>query len=561
MSAPAFAPPPRLRLNAGLVTGLVMMGIVALIAIFAPVFLSEKATMLSANRLRPPGPEFWLGTDSFGRDLFARALVATRLTVLMALGATAISVIMGVAIGCFVWLAPRPLREASLRTIDIVVAFPGLLSALVVAAILGPSATTLIIAIGLAGVANFARITANLGARISARDHVTTARLMGVPGHRIVRDHMIPNMAEPLLVLTATSFASTLIEISALSFIGLGVQAPAFDFGKLLNEGLAVIYTRPTEVIGPVVMIVFTAVSAMLVGDGLAAAASPRTTRALARAKALPPRRLPPRSDRLLDVENLRITTEAGAVLVDGVSLSLREGEILGIVGESGSGKSLTAMAIARLLPENLVVSADRLDFAGMDLRQPQAARDLATTMALIYQDPGSTFSPALRIGTQVTEVLRTHLGLSRARAEAALTDAFAKVHMTEPALRMRQCPHELSGGMRQRAMIAAALSVSPRLVIADEATTALDVTVQAEVLREIRRMRAETGASVLFISHDLGVVETLCDRVVVMHGGRVQEVLSAEDLRLHRTDHPYTRKLLAATPRIGRLKDAAAHG
>jgi ABC-type dipeptide/oligopeptide/nickel transport system ATPase component len=175
----------------------------------------------------------------------------------------------------------------------------------------------------------------------------------------------------------------------------------------------------------------------------------------------------------------------------------------------------------------------------------------MAEAVSLIYQDPGSTFNPALRMGGQLTEVLRTHKGLSAQAARQRVLDALKVVHMTRPEHRMKQHPHELSGGMRQRAMIATALAVEPRLIIADEPTTALDVTVQAEILRELKRVNSEFGASIVFISHDIGVVRALCDRVLVMYHGEIVEEIAAADLAVETVRHPYTKTLLEAAPDI----------
>ncbi|UKF30960.1 dipeptide/oligopeptide/nickel ABC transporter permease/ATP-binding protein [Clavibacter phaseoli] len=551
--------PRRFHWTPGLVTGLVLLGAVVLVGIVAPLLLQEQADTM-AERAASPSAAHPLGTDQAGHDMLARSLVATRLTLVMTLGATAIAVLVGIVAGTAVWLLPRRAREVCLRVIDAMVAFPGLLLALVVAAILGAGAVPAVIAIGVAGIPTFARLTANLAAKVSQRDYVSTARLLGVGNRRIVTDHMLPNMAEPLLVLAASTFAQSLTAISALSFVGLGVQSPQYDFGKLLNEALpSLLAGRPEQTVGPAVLIVVTGLAAMLVGDGLAAAADPRSGR---RASAASVRgagtTLVPGLDAMVRVEDLWVRTSSGAPLVKGISFTVARGEIVGIVGESGSGKSLTAMSVARLLADGLEAEAATMRLDDVDLLGRVDPRVMAQTVSLVYQDPGSTFNPALRLGTQLTEVLRTHRGQSRSAARATVLDALRRVHLTLPEKRLRQHPHELSGGMRQRAMIAAALSVDPKLIIADEPTTALDVTVQAEILRELKRLNRETGTAVMFISHDIGVVRALCDRVLVMNGGEIVEEIDADRLDAATAAHPYTRALLAATPslteRVGEL-------
>ncbi|WP_426247551.1 dipeptide/oligopeptide/nickel ABC transporter permease/ATP-binding protein [Nocardioides sp. LHG3406-4] len=539
------------RWTFGLVFGLSLAGVLVLIAIVAPMVLSERANGLSSDASAGMSAAHWLGTDEFGRDMVARSLVATRLTLILTAAATAISVGCGVLLGAAIWVAPRRIRELCLRVLETAICFPGLLVALIITAILGAGAVAIVIGIGIAGIPIFARLAANFASNVSRRDFVVTARLLGVPARRLVLRHVLPNIAEPILVLTASGFSVALIEVSGLSFIGLGVQSPDYDYGKLLVDALPAIYTRPEQVVGPAVMIVLTILAAMLIGDGLAAAADPRASAQ----RAERPRRQPAATGEpgtgFVEVEDLRVTTADGRELLHGVSFTIAEGEVLGVVGESGSGKSLTAMSLARLLPDSLAAQARRLRVGDLDLAAAPSRRQLATTISLIYQDPGTTFNPALRMGSQLTEVLRTHHGLSRREARTAILRALEAVHMVDPARRLRQHPHELSGGMRQRAMIASAIAVSPRLLIADEPTTALDVTVQAEILRELRRLNRESTMAMLFISHDISVVEMLCDRVLVMKDGHVVEVLSAEQLRKGEVSHPYTKRLIAATPRI----------
>jgi peptide/nickel transport system permease protein len=547
----------RFNWTPGLIVGLALLGVMVLIGIVAPMFLQSSADAM-AERSAAPSSAHLLGTDQAGHDMFSRSLVATRLTLLMTLGATAIAVLVGIVIGTSVWLLPRRAREVCLRIIDTMVAFPGLLLALVVAAILGAGAVPAVIAIGISGIPMFARLTANLAAQVSQREFVSTARLLGVGNRRIVTDHMLPNMAEPLYVLAASNFAQSLTAISALSFVGLGVQSPQYDYGKLLNEALpSLLAGRPEQTAGPAILIVLTGLAAMLVGDGLAAAADPRAGRRTPQnGIRIEPTTLANRDSAMVIVENLVITSSAGVPLVKGISFTVKHGEIVGIVGESGSGKSLTAMSVARLLPDGLDASAMAMSLDDINLLQKVDPRVLAQKLSLVYQDPGSTFNPALRMGTQLTEVLRTHRGESRQKARATILEALRRVHMTLPEKRLGQHPHELSGGMRQRAMIAAALATNPSLIIADEPTTALDVTVQAEILREIRRLNSDLGTAVMFISHDIGVVKALCDRVLVMNGGQIVEEIAAANLTVEHAQHPYTRALLAATPSVTERAD-----
>lgn len=550
-------PKSRYRWTTGLILGIGLMSILVLVAVLAPILLSEAAGKLTSDASQGPGPVHLLGTDDFGRDILARSLVATRLTLLMTAATTVIAVVGGVLIGTFIWLAPPRIRNGVLRVIDAAVAYPSLIFALLIAAILGQGAWSAVLAIAIASIPAFARLTANMAASISQRNYVSTARLLGVPGPRIIARHLLPNMAEPLLVLTATVFATTLIELSSLSFIGLGVQNPDYDFGRLLNEALVNIYSQPLQAVMPSIMITLAGLSAMLIGDGLAAATDPRGGRKFGSVKAASevPASLRADSEALVEVDNLTVSTPHGIPLVKGVSLSIHAGEVVGLVGESGSGKSLTAMSIAGLLPEDLTVTARSMRLGELNLLKKNDPRTLATSIGLVYQDPGTSFNPALRIGSQLTEVSRVHLRQPKKTAYARMVKALADIRITEPEKRMNQHPHELSGGMLQRSMIASTLVTDPRLIIADEPTTALDVTVQAEVLRQFRTINREMGTAMLFISHDIGVVQALCDKVIVMNGGKILERLTGDQLAAGNVRHPYTKALLAATPSIAERK------
>lgn len=533
-----------------MITGVSLLVLFVVTAIVAPITMKGLAETLTADAGLPPSAAHPLGTDDFGRDLLARTLVAARLTLIMTVTASAIAIFFGLVIGIAIWLSPRRIRVAALRVLETAVAYPTLIFALVIAAILEPGVSSAIIAIGVAGIPSFARVTANLASSVSRSEYVVTARLLGVGPARIAIRHMLPNMAESLLILSTTVFALSLVEISALSFVGLGVQEPDYDFGRLLVDSFATLYTQPTRVVGPAIAIVLAGLSIMLIGDALAAGADPRSKRRLS------PRifqrnatvSVPAGDTALVRVEGLTVAIQ-GKELVKGISLSIEPGEVVALVGESGSGKSLTAMSIAGLLPEDLTVSADTLRIDDMNmLGRPNRSR-LAKEVSIIYQDPGTTFSPALRMGTQLTEVLRSHMGTGRREARRIIAGALADVNISNPEQRLSQHPHQLSGGMRQRAMIAAAMVTSPQLLIADEPTTALDVTVQLDVLRQFRRIHKNDRVAMLFISHDLGVVQELCDTILVMQDGQIVERLVPQQLRERDVRHPYTKALLAAVP------------
>jgi peptide/nickel transport system ATP-binding protein len=258
----------------------------------------------------------------------------------------------------------------------------------------------------------------------------------------------------------------------------------------------------------------------------------------------------------LLAVEDLsvRFETDDGVVqAVDGLSFSVEEGEVLGIVGESGCGKSVSLMSLLGLLPPSAKVSG-RAGFDGIDLLRAPAARVRrirGREIAFVFQEPMTSLNPAFRVGRQVAEVLRAHLDLSRAEADMRAVELLDLVRIPAPARRVREYPHQLSGGMRQRVMIAMALACDPKLLVADEPTTALDVTIQAGILDLMRDIRERLGTAIVLITHNLGVVADIADRVLVMYAGRKVEEAPVDEL-FGRPQHPYTIGLMGAIPRPG---------
>jgi peptide/nickel transport system ATP-binding protein len=258
----------------------------------------------------------------------------------------------------------------------------------------------------------------------------------------------------------------------------------------------------------------------------------------------------------LLDVQGLsvRFDTDDGAVhAVDRLSFSLEAGEVLGVVGESGCGKSVSAMSLLQLLPETAHVTGSA-EFDGRDLISAPASRlreIRGREIAFVFQEPMTSLNPAFRIGNQIAEVLRRHLGLSRAQARMRTIELLDLVRIPAPKRRVDEYPHQLSGGMRQRVMIAMALACDPKILIADEPTTALDVTIQAGILDLMRDIRERLGTAIVLITHNLGVVADIADRVIVMYAGRKVEEALVRELYAH-PQHPYTIGLLGAIPRPG---------
>ncbi len=542
-----------------------------LLAVLAPILWIDQATAIDPHAiLQSASGGHLFGTDSLGRDIFYRTLVATRLSVELALLATAISLVIGVLLGTAPLVLGKVVGRLVTATVNITIAFPGLLLVLFFAVVFGVGAKGAVLALGFANAPYYARLTYTLAASMAGRDFVAAARVAGVGRVRRLLRHIVPNIGEQLVVNATIGAGGTLQAFAALSFLGLGIQPPSYDWGGLLNGGLDGIYLNPLGALGPAVTIVLVGLAFNLFGETVAQAIGVPTSLASvfgdrsipAEAAAAEPVTLDPETEPatspatgpILRVDNLRVgypTRDGWTMPVRGISFSLDSGQALGIVGESGSGKSLTALAVAQLIEIPGRVSADRMEFNGRALRTPQGRRErraLGLELAMVFQDPMKSFNPVKRIGRQLAEVSEQHQGMGRRAALAKATERLAAVRVPSAKRRARQYPHEYSGGMRQRAMIAMGLMGQPRLIIADEPTTALDVTVQRQILRLLDRVRTDENAAILMISHDITVVQQVCDRILVMYAGRIVEEIAAGQLR-DSPRHPYTRALLLAIP------------
>ncbi|WND39223.1 dipeptide/oligopeptide/nickel ABC transporter permease/ATP-binding protein [Streptomyces sp. BB1-1-1] len=570
MSAPRSRWSAAARTPVGACAGLLLLAVVVL-AVVAPFLWGDRASVVDTSALQQgPSEAHPLGTDNLGRDILSRVLVATRLSLLLAVTATFLGVVLGLVLGTAPSVLPRRAGRLVTSVVNIAVAFPGLLLALFFAVVFGVGATGAVLAIGLAMAPAFARLTQTLSASVAGQDFVAAARTVGVGRTRLLVRHILPNIAEPLAVNATIGAGTSLPAFAGLSFLGLGVQAPNYDWGRLLGEGLDRISLTPAPALAPCVAVVVTGLAFNLFGEAAATALGVRTmSRPSLRHRPLPPpaqgtagHRPDSEGEPVLTVEDLRVAFPGPAgwtTPVRGVSFAIHPGEAVGVVGESGSGKSLTAMAVSRLVDPPAHITARRLEFTGtplLDTGEKELRLLLGTSLAMVFQDPMSSFNPVMRVGRQLAEIAEHHQQLSRSAAFTRAVDRLRAVHVPAPERRARQYPHEFSGGMRQRAMIGAGLMGDPRLIIADEPTTALDVTVQRQVLRLLTDVRAERDTAILLINHDITVVAQTCDRVLVMYAGRVVEDLPAAEL-FTGARHPYTRALLAAVPDLGTDRDS----
>lgn len=557
------------RSGVGVIGIVILLALIA-IAVVSPVVLGHAAntTNLLAADLGP-GRHHLLGTDGLGRDVFARTLVATRITLELAVLSAAISAALGILCGLAVAGLRGMAHTVGSRVIDASLSFPDIFIAIVIITILSYSGVNAAVAVGIAEAPWFARVAYSLVSAILGEEYVVSARVAGVPERRILLRHVLPNVAEPLSISSLTAVTYAVIAISSLSFLGLGVQPPAYDWGSLITNGLQNIYELPYQSLAPAVLLALTGVGLTFLSEALNIAFNPQvstpvsrdvpvaervavTTGSSAPATADPPVETEP----VLVVRGLRIAVETRSgplPVVRNVSFSVGDGESVGLVGESGSGKTLTALAVGGLTDPHVDVRFSALRLRGIDLlgmRVRDRADVYRGTLSYVFQDPATSMNPALRIGTQLREALPPERAGDAHGRRRALIKALSDVGLPDPAGLLRRYPHELSGGQRQRVMIAMALLSGSRLLIADEPTTALDVTVQMQVLTLLRRLNTEQGLGLLLISHNLAVVAETCDRVLVMYGGRVVEEGPTATV-LRRPRHPYTTALLDAVPEL----------
>ncbi len=540
------------------------VALVVLAALAAPLLdLPDPVRQDVARRLAGPEPGSPLGRDEFGRDVLSRLVWGARSSLAVAFASAAVACVFGTALGLLGGWFRGLGGVLAVRSMDVVLCFPPVLLALLVVTLLGPGAGTLILVLSVLYLPGFARVAYAEVLSARSHDYVEAVRALGAPTGRILGRTILPNIAGPVLVQLSLAVASAVVLESGLSFLGLGVVPPAPSWGLMIRGARATMAQAPLLLLWPCLALTLTILAMNLLCDALRDAVDPRTLAARTRLGGLADRLLPglaaaaapPRPDAVLEVRGLsvEIDTPRGPIRpVEDVSFAARAGETLAIVGESGSGKSVAATAVMGLLPPAARPVAGSVLFDGRDLLrlpEPDLRRLRGAAMAMVFQDPMSSLNPVHRVGDQVAEAVRAHRrGVSLSEAWTRAVELLRRVGIADPERRARAFPHELSGGMRQRVMVAMAVANGPKLLIADEPTTALDVTVQAQILDLLAALRRETGMALVFITHSLAVVSEIADSVVVMYAGQVVErgrvgAVFRDPL------HPYTRALLAAVP------------
>ncbi|MFE3162173.1 dipeptide/oligopeptide/nickel ABC transporter permease/ATP-binding protein [Streptomyces sp. NPDC059224] len=578
---------------------LVFLAVVVLVAAAAPLLAPDDplAQQAPADGTGHPSAGHWMGQDSLGRDILSRLMYGARWSLAIGLGATGLALVAGALLGALAATSRKGVDETLMRCLDVVMAFPGIALAAVLVAVFGGGITVLICAIAFLFTPPVARVVRANVLDQYGEDYVTAERVIGARTPHIVLRHVAVNCAAPVLVFCTVQVAEAIVFEASLSFIGAGVRPPDPSWGSVIADGRNMVLTGGWwATLFPGLLILLTVLCLNILSEGVSdawASPAPREVEPTGggpagpaerdevlelpglteagerlRARARPPA---PGGRPVLAVERLAIgfpDRHRGVDIVDAVSFEVRPGEVLGLVGESGCGKSLTALTIMGLQPRTARVTGrivfrpgEGTSHEGTRGRTPYAAAaararstptgprppvDLTTPhrrllgheLAMVYQDALSSLNPSMTVNAQLAQLTRR--GGHRPPAEL-LTLVGLDPTRTLPAY-----PHELSGGQRQRVLIAMALSRDPRLIIADEPTTALDVTVQAQVMELLLRLREELGFALILVSHDLALVADVTDRVVVMYGGQIVETGVTAELVAAPTHH-YTRGLLGS--------------
>ncbi|MCA2013692.1 dipeptide/oligopeptide/nickel ABC transporter permease/ATP-binding protein [Cereibacter sphaeroides] len=550
----------------GLITGtailiLVVLAVLALAADWITPYDPLRQNLMHA--LQGPSANHWLGTDDLGRDVLSRLIYGCRIAVIAAAEATAIAILLGVPLGLFIGYRGGWWDWITMRVVEAVVSIPGIMVAIVIIALLGAGLHRAMIALGILFSTSFLRLARGVVLAEREEVYVRSARVIGASDSRILVRHIFPNIAPPLIVQVTLTVGAVLLSEAGLSFIGLGVQPPHASWGTMLNTAANYMDLNWFLAVPPGVAIIVTVLSVNLLGDvirdnvgrGIATAPSAAARRRKVRPAEPVTVLRAPTEDEVLRIEGLTaaIVPEAGTEtpIITDLSLSIKRGETLGLVGESGSGKTLTGLSVLGLLGAGVQVTQGAIKLNGTDLltlkpRELEQVR--GNQVAMVFQDPTTSLNPAFTVGSQIAEVLRTKQGLSKAEAWEKVVELIHRVGIPRPEERARAYPHELSGGMAQRIAIARALSCNPSLLIADEPTTALDVTVQQEILDLFRDLQDEYGMAILFVTHDLAVAADICDRISVLYAGQMVEMARVDELFAD-PRHPYTRGLLSAMP------------
>ncbi|WZH53374.1 MAG: dipeptide/oligopeptide/nickel ABC transporter permease/ATP-binding protein [Nocardioides alkalitolerans] len=507
-----------------------------------------------------PGAAHLLGADQLGRDILSRILHGGQVSLLAVAQAVVVFIVVGMLVGLVAGYRGGLTDRVLMWACEVALAIPLVVTLLVVLAVFSRNETAAMLTFGFLASAGLARVVRASVLVVRRDDYVLAAQVAGLRADQVVVRHVLPRVLPPVIVQSSLLACSALLVESGINYLGLGVQPPTPSWGGLVTDASTAITTHPWLLVPSGGVIVLTALAFGVLGDVVRdvtadrSATAPTSWRALRtrvrRTTAPAATAAPAGSGAVLELRGLRVL-KGDVPLVDDVSLRLAPGEVLGLVGESGCGKTLTLSSLLRLLPPGLELTADALEIDGtdaLDLSERRVAALRGSSVAFVPQEPVAGLDPSFTVRAQLREVVRLRDGGSRAETDRRVAELLEQVRLPEPERVLASYPHQLSGGMAQRVAIARALAGRPRVLLADEPTTALDVTVQAEILALLRELRDTTGLALLLVTHDWGVVAEMCDRAVVMYAGHVVEEGAVVEL-FERPAHPYTRALMEANP------------
>lgn len=554
------------------IVGLVMLAAIVLIAVFAPLIApydsSSTESVTIDDIYNPPNAKHWFGTDDAGQDVFSNFVFGARISLTVGFFAAFISVFIGGLLGLVAGFFGGRWENFLMRFTDIMLVIPDLPLMVVIVALTKPSLLNIIFVIGLLGWTTTARVVRSQTLAVKSRKFVLRARAVGAGNGHIISRHILP-LVMPILVVQAVLVVSlAILNESALSFLGLG-DPTTLSWGQMLNYAFgrgAMSVGAWWALVVPGLGIVWVVLGLTLLGQGLEQVLNPRleTHHLMPHKPTVEDKAAGHGTGSLLEVRNLFIhyihEGKPPARAVENISFTLNKGELIGLVGESGCGKTTLMLSLLRLLPSAGQIVGGKVFFNGADLT---AMNDEALNkirwkeISIVFQGAMNALNPVRTVGDQIAEAILKHEpSYPREKLGARVTELLDLVGIA--ADHKEHFPHQYSGGMRQRAMIAMALACNPQVIIADEPTTALDVMIQAQILELLDRLRKKLGLAIIFVTHDLGVVAEICDRVLVMYGGVTAEYADVDTI-YNEAKHPYTQELLKAFPDLTKPKKKLA--
>ncbi|WP_191014124.1 dipeptide/oligopeptide/nickel ABC transporter permease/ATP-binding protein [Treponema zioleckii] len=535
-------------------------------------------------------PVFLLGADNLGRDLFSRIIYGSRISLTIGFVASAISLFLAIVFGGLAGFYGGLTDWGIMRFSEFFMLIPGLYLILFLRSLLntnmdsGQSYMIITIILSLVGWPGTARTLRGMVHAIKREEFVEDALLEGVPKFVIIFRYIIPQITSLLIVSTTLAIPGFIMSETTLSYLGLGIADPAVSWGSLINRDISTLSNLKNFpwLLIPVWLLLAVTLAFNFIGDALRDFYDPYhayvpSLRDFFRRKKQPKksradeRKIYDTESALLSVKDLHVSfnirrgnTETIVNSVRGVSFSMNKGEILGIVGESGSGKTVTTTAIPGLHPANATITGEILFTSRNDENDSPRTVNLASLtqkelreyrgkkIGMIFQEPGRSFDPLQNMESVFLETLRnSNPQITKTSAHAKAVELLTEVGLPDPENRLKNFPHQFSGGQLQRIGIALSLAQGCELLIADEPTTALDVTIQAQIVDLLKELRQKRGLSIIFISHNINLVADLCDNIIVMYGGLVMEKGTSEKI-MNSPRHPYTKALLASTPKFG---------